>query len=218
MSHPLRVKVCGVTTSADLAAAVRAGADLVGLNFYPPSPRFVTAETAAALLAELPSAVEPVAVCVQEPCAVLAERLRPLPRRPTLQWHGTDPPTADAWDGPLVVAFNVRDADSLAVIERYLERCRRRGRLPAALLADAHVAGMYGGTGRTAPWELLAGFRPGVPLFLAGGLTPDNVAEAVRVVRPDGVDVAGGVEAAPGRKDADKMSRFVEAARAAAGL
>src|SRR5579884_643182 len=112
MSHPLRVKVCGVTTSADLAAAVRAGADLVGLNFYPPSPRFVTAETAAALLAELPSAVEPVAVCVQEPCAVLAERLRPLPRRPTLQWHGTDPPTADQWDGPLIVAFPVRDVES----------------------------------------------------------------------------------------------------------
>jgi phosphoribosylanthranilate isomerase len=84
---------------------------------------------------------------------------------------------------------------------------------------DAYVEGQHGGTGRTAPWELLADFRPGVPLILAGGLTPDNVAEAIRTVRPDGVDVASGVEFAPGQKDADKVRAFVANARvAAAGL
>jgi phosphoribosylanthranilate isomerase len=216
MAHPLRVKICGVTSAGDAAAAVRAGADLVGLNFYPPSPRFVRPETAAVVLAELPASVEPVAVCVEEPCPAVAERLRTLPRLTTLQWHGADPPAADEWEGSLIVAWPVRGPESLAAIERYLERCRARGRLPAALLLDAHVSGLYGGTGRTAPWDLLAEFRPGVPLFLAGGLTPENVAEAVRRVRPDGVDVAGGVEAVPGRKDPEKVRRFVEAAREAA--
>jgi phosphoribosylanthranilate isomerase len=81
------------------------------------------------------------------------------------------------------------------------------------VLIDAHVPGQYGGTGRTAPWELLAGWDAGVPLILAGGLTPENVAAAVRAVRPYGVDVASGVESSPGRKDADKMRRFIDAVR-----
>ena len=86
----------------------------------------------------------------------------------------------------------------------------------AAVLADAWVPGQYGGTGHLAPWRLLADFRPGVPLILAGGLTPENVAEAVRIVRPYAVDVASGVESSPGRKDPDKMRRFIDHARAAA--
>src|SRR2546428_162156 len=86
----------------------------------------------------------------------------------------------------------------------------------AAAAVDAFVEGKEGGTGRTAPWELLADFRPEVPLILAGGLTPDNVAEAIRTVRPDGVDVASGVEISPGRKDPDKVKRFVDSAREAA--
>jgi phosphoribosylanthranilate isomerase len=88
--------------------------------------------------------------------------------------------------------------------------------MPAAVLVDARVPGQFGGTGKTAPWHLLADYRPGVPLILAGGLTPENVAEAVRTVRPYAVDVAGGVESAPGRKDPDKVRRFIANARAAA--
>jgi phosphoribosylanthranilate isomerase len=84
------------------------------------------------------------------------------------------------------------------------------------VLLDGHAPGLHGGTGRTAPWELLADFRPGVPVILAGGLTPDNVAEAVRRVRPYAVDVASGVEEAPGRKDPAKVARFIANARAAA--
>src|SRR5207249_4121881 len=90
---------------------------------------------------------------------------------------------------------------------------------PEAILVDACVPGQFGGTGKTVPWELLADFRPEVPLILAGGLTPENVAEAVRIVRPYGVDVASGVEKSPGRKDPDKIKQFIENAReAAAGL
>src|SRR5262249_22554880 len=155
--------------------------------FHSLSPRFVRPETVSALLAQLPQSVEPVAVCVQPSCAALAQRLAALPRTPTLQWHGAGPPTADQWDGRLLVAWAVGDAGALSAVADYLARCRDCGRLPAALLVDAHVAGLHGGTGRTAPWDLLQDFRPGVPLFLAGGLTPDNIAEAVRRVRPDGV-------------------------------
>ncbi len=86
-------------------------------------------------------------------------------------------------------------------------------RLPSAILVDAHVAGQYGGTGQTAPWHLLADFKPGVPLILAGGLTPDNVADAIRIVRPYAVDVASGVESRPGKKDPDKLRRFIDAVR-----
>jgi phosphoribosylanthranilate isomerase len=146
------------------------------------------------------------------------ELVRPLPRLHTLQWHGQGPPVNDQPWHELIVAFPVRDADSLAAITHYLDLCRERGRLPAAVLADAHVPGQHGGTGQTAPWGLLASFQPGVPLILAGGLTPENVAEAVRVVRPYAVDVASGVEDRPGHKDADKMRRFIENARAAARL
>ena len=92
---------------------------------------------------------------------------------------------------------------------------RAAGHLPSAILLDAYVEGQDGGTGTTAPWDLIADYRPGVPVILAGGLTPDNVALAVRTVRPWAVDVASGVESEPGRKDPEKMRRFVEAARAA---
>ena len=118
-----------------------------------------------------------------------------------------------AW---LIVAFVVRDQNSLQDIAGYLHRSRTLGQVPDAILVDAHVPGQYGGTGRVAPWDLLADFRPGVPLILAGGLTPDNVAEAVRIVRPYGVDVASGVEQQPGVKDAEKMRRFIGNAREAA--
>ncbi len=100
-------------------------------------------------------------------------------------------------------------------ITDYLESCRRRQQLPAAILVDAHVAGQHGGTGQTAPWNLLAGFKPGVPLILAGGLTAENVAEAVRTVRPYAVDVASGVERTAGNKDPEKVRRFIDSARAA---
>jgi phosphoribosylanthranilate isomerase len=214
VSH-LRIKICGVTTPADAALAADLGADAVGLNFYPRSPRCVSAETAGALADALPPFVEPVALFVEEPPAVVASRLADLPRVRTVQWHGAEPAPADEWGGALIVAFTVRDAADLARITAYVDRCRARGRLPAAVLVDAHVAGQFGGTGQTAPWRLLADFRPGVPLILAGGLTPDNVAEAVRIVRPYAVDVASGVEAAPGRKDAELMRRFIAAARSA---
>ncbi len=144
------------------------------------------------------------------------EHLQALRRINIIQWHGTKRELSDCFPYHLIAAFAVRDEASLQAIQRYLDACRGLGRLPAALLLDGHVPGQHGGTGQTAPWQLLASFRPGVPIILAGGLTADNVAEAIRLVRPYGVDVASGVENAPGRKDAEKMRRFLGNAREAA--
>jgi phosphoribosylanthranilate isomerase len=217
MGYHLRVKVCGVTSEEDALAAARFGADAVGLNFHPPSPRCVDPEVARFILRALPPFIEAVGVFVDRPLREVYERLRPLGRIRTIQMHGQVREMADCYPYHFVPAFQVRDASSLAEVTRYLNTCRGLGRLPSAVLLDGHAPGLAGGTGRTAPWELLASFRPGVPVILAGGLTPDNVAEAVALVRPFAVDVASGVESSPGVKDPDRVQRFIENARAAAG-
>ncbi|MBO0699714.1 MAG: phosphoribosylanthranilate isomerase [Zavarzinella sp.] len=216
--HPLRVKICGVTRPADVAACAAAGADAVGINFHPASPRYVDPRNAQPLLRAIPPLMAGVGVFVGLPFRQVAALAYQLGLR-GVQYHGEHGDPEDAFPFSYIPAFRVRDRQSLADIERYLEKCRVAGRLPGAILVDAHVEGLHGGTGRTAPWELLIDFRPGVPLILAGGLTPENVAEAVRTVRPDAVDVASGVEFAPGQKDPAKVRAFVANARsAAAGL
>jgi phosphoribosylanthranilate isomerase len=102
----------------------------------------------------------------------------------------------------------VKDAADLDAVRRFVAACR-----PAAVLIDSFVPGEMGGTGHRAPWHLLAGFAPGVPVILAGGLTPDNAADAIRLVRPWGVDVASGVDSSPGKKDPGRVRAFVQAAR-----
>jgi phosphoribosylanthranilate isomerase len=218
MGQPVRIKICGVTTPADAVLAARLGADAVGLNLYPPSPRYVEPHQATAIERELPLFVEAVGVFVDELPERLKDHMRQFSRVHTIQSHGrlaTEP--VDVHPFPLIVAVALKDTNGLMDLNVYLARCRSSGRLPAGVLVDAHVPGLHGGTGQVAPWHLLEGFDPGVPLILAGGLTPDNVAEAVRRVRPYAVDVASGVEASPGRKDAEKMRRFIENALAAIG-
>src|SRR5262249_52743008 len=107
----------------------------------------------------------------------------------------------------------IKDQIDLKQVPLYLERCRSAGWLPGAVLIDSRVDGQLGGTGQTAPWDLLSEFRPGVPVMLAGGLTPENVGDAIRIVRPWAVDVASGVESSPGRKDPDKLRRFIAQVR-----
>jgi phosphoribosylanthranilate isomerase len=209
----VRVKICGLTTPEDVRAAVDAGADALGFNFHPPSPRYVDPHRALPLLRAVPPFLDAVGVFVERPFRQVCALAYQLGLR-SVQWVGERPPVESTAPFPLVAAFRVRDAADLAAVSAHLDRCRAAGCPPAAVLIDAHVPGQYGGTGRTAPWELLAGWDPGVPLIVAGGLTPANVAEAVRAVRPYGVDVASGVESEPGRKDADKVQRFVDAVRA----
>jgi phosphoribosylanthranilate isomerase len=211
----MRIKICGLTNEADAHAAVDLGADALGFNFYARSSRFIPQERAAALMRALPPFIEPVALFVNELFEHMIEAAGRLGPLRTIQYHGDH--LAPVPHGPyrFIPAFSVKDADSLARIEQFLQRCRDAGQLPAAVLIDAHVPGEYGGTGQEAPWHLLADFHPCVPLILAGGLTPDNVAEAVRTVRPYAVDVASGVEKSPGQKDHDRMRRFIANARTA---
>jgi phosphoribosylanthranilate isomerase len=216
MALHLRIKICGITNPADACRAAGLGADAVGLNFYPQSPRCVTLPIAVAVLRELPPFVEPVGLFVNQPLPQVLDTLQFLDRIRTVQGYGTSREVHGPLPFQLIPAFSVRDHDSLLEITRYLDHCRELGQLPAAVLVDAHVPGLHGGTGQTAPWQLLADFRPGFPLLLAGGLTPENVAEAVRIVRPYAVDVASGVESSPGQKDEEKMRRFIGNAREAA--
>lgn len=213
MTPSPRIKICGITNVEDALQAAALGAEAIGLNFYPPSPRCLEPATAQAILRALPPFVEPVGLFVGTPLSAIVERLESLARIRTIQCYGEPRATGDPYPLRHIPAFNVRDADGLREITRYLEQCREHP--PAAVLVDAAVPGQFGGTGQRAPWELLADFRPGVPLILAGGLTPENVAEAVRIVRPYAVDVASGVEGSPGRKDHERMRQFIEAVRQA---
>lgn len=216
MSYHVRVKICGVTTELDARQAALLGADAIGLNFYKNSPRYIGPSAAQVVLRELPPLVSAAGIFVDAPMRLVFELLAVLPRISTIQWHGKERELSDCFPYHLIAAFPVRDKTSLLAIQRYLDACRGVGRMPSALLLDGHAPGQHGGTGQTAPWRLLESFRPGVPIILAGGLTADNVAEAIRLVRPYGVDVASGVESAPGRKDAEKMRRFLATAREAA--
>ena len=209
----MRIKICGVTCAKDAAVAAALGADAIGLNFYSASPRSVDRARAGAILRALPPFVEPVGIFVNSALGEVLETIASVGRIRTIQWHGEDREACAGYGASFIPAFPVRDQESLAAIARYVKMAGERNHLPAAVLVDAHVRGQYGGTGQRAPWELLADFRPGVPLILAGGLTPENVADAIRIVRPYAVDVASGVESSPGKKDSEKMKRFIDAVR-----
>jgi phosphoribosylanthranilate isomerase len=214
------VKICGVTNVEDARAAAELGADAVGLNFHPASPRCVSLETARAIIDVLPPSVQPVGVVTDLP--TMAEVAKRLSLR-MLQWHGPltaledlPPLTLPAY--PRIIAMRVASRDDVLLAETWLRRWRYRGHpAPDGLLIDGYHRDLLGGSGQTVPWDILSGFNPGVAVILAGGLTPENVAEAVRIVRPATVDVASGVESAPGKKDVEKMRRFIDNARSALG-
>jgi phosphoribosylanthranilate isomerase len=212
---PVRIKICGITNRADAEQAAALGADAIGLNFYAKSPRCIDSLTASSILNALPPFVEPVALFVNESLAD-AQRIAASLNLRTIQIHGDHRELLPTGNTHWILAFSVSEKADLQRITAYLENLKSVGAAPAAVLVDAQVAGMFGGTGQVAPWHLLADFKPGVPVILAGGLTPENVAEAIRIVQPYAVDVASGVESAPGKKDVDKMRRFVDAVRSAA--
>jgi phosphoribosylanthranilate isomerase len=208
----VRIKICGVTTPTDARFAAEAGADAVGLNFYPQSPRHVTPQQAATLVRALPPFTSAVGVFVgmqlRQVCAIAFQLgLRGV------QTYDEDVPTEDTFPFAHVPAFRVKDQAGLDHVRRFVDAAVALNRKPAAVLIDSHVTGLMGGTGHAAPWELLKGFDVGVPIILAGGLTPENIAEAITLVQPWGVDVASGVESTPGVKDPDKVARFVKNAR-----
>lgn len=209
----VRIKICGITRQQDAECAVRLGADAIGVNFYPSSPRYLDAKRAADVLRAVPPFVSVVGIFVNESMATMVQMAQEVGRISILQRHGQDPQPGDSRPFRFVPAFAIKDRDDLDRITRYLDACQEAGFLPDGLLLDAHDPAHFGGTGRTAPWNLLADFRPGPPVILAGGLTAENVAEAIRIVQPYAVDVASGVESQPGIKDHEKLARFISAAR-----
>jgi len=216
------VKICGIRDVDTALAAAAAGADAIGLNFYAQSPRVVTPAVAAEIAAQVRSApgnaVEAVGVFVNHSAGEIRTICRSCDLT-TIQLHGDESPELVAElsaEFRIVRAFRI-GLEGLDSLVRYLDACARLDALPWACLVDARVEGQYGGTGHTAPWELLArDYRTDEwpPLILAGGLRPDNVAEAIRVVHPWGVDVAGGVESAVACKDAALVRQFVQNAKA----
>jgi len=210
-----RIKICGLTDVVDAVEAARAGADAIGLNFYPKSPRFIQPEQARPIVEALPAEVVKVGLFVNAPTADVCRTFDQL-GLDLIQLHGDEPPTflTHLGDRPVMRAFRL-GGGRLSPVARYLDECRQLGYMPRLVLVDAHVKGAYGGTGQVADWQALKEYPLDTsvpPLVLAGGLTPDNVAEAIRAVRPAAVDTASGVEAVPGRKSDVLMQRFVTAA------
>jgi phosphoribosylanthranilate isomerase len=205
----LFVKVCGITSPEDAVAVVEAGADAVGLVFWPRSPRAVTVERARAIGDALPPFVVRVGVFVDAGRDEMA-RIADEARLDLLQLHGDEPPEAFA-DLPRRALKAVRVGDGFAPADAL----RYEGRA-AGLLLDTKAPGAPGGTGRAFDWSLARGVRERARfLVLAGGLTPENVRTALEAVRPDGVDASSSLEEAPGRKDHARVRAFVDAVRAA---
>ncbi len=192
---PTRVKICGITTWDDARLSVDLGASALGFNFYPYSPRAVSPADAWDIIRRLPPFVEAVGVFVNWPPVVVDALARAL-RLGSVQLHGGESPQEVAELGKrhrVIKAIQVKRGFRVASLARY--------RAADGLLLDGFARGLHGGTGRTLDWKLARAARGYGRIILAGGLTPENIAEAIRVAEPYAVDIASGVEARPGRKD-----------------
>ena len=200
----VRIKICGITNLEDALLAAELGADALGFIFYPKSPRKVAPETAREIIAQLPPFVASVGVFVDEAAAVVQE----LAARVGLDWvqlHGQESPEYCRNLGRRVIkGFRIQDAESLRPLADYREAAQ-------ALLLDSYKQGQVGGTGTAFDWRLAREAKPYGRIILAGGLTPENVAQAIAAARPQAVDAASGTEAAPGRKDPAKLRAFFRA-------
>ncbi|HLH52156.1 MAG TPA: phosphoribosylanthranilate isomerase [Verrucomicrobiae bacterium] len=201
------VKICGITNPGDALAAAKFGADALGFIFHEASPRYVALETAARICETVPAHIVRVGVFVDAPEEMVLRAIAACSLN-LLQFHGQEPPEYCLQFGLMSMkAFRIKDESSLEELPRYPTD---------AWLLDSCVPGQLGGTGQRFNWDLARQARElGKPIFLAGGLTPDNVTQAVREVQPYAVDVSSGVEASPGKKDLEKVKAFIAAAKSA---
>lgn len=197
-------KVCGITRAADALHAVRYGATAIGFVFWPASPRYIAPGDAAAIVSELPAAITKVGVFVNQPVDEIA-LIAAVAGITTIQLHGDEPPAyAAAFAWPVWRALSLAGANGTLAAWP----------MDVTILLDAHDPVRRGGTGQPVDWGEAGKVAARRRVVLAGGLTPDNVEQAIVTVRPIGVDVSSGVEEAPGVKDFDKVARFLERARA----
>ena len=207
----LRIKICGITREEDARAAIDAGADALGFVFVPGTPRFIEPGRAAAIVRGLPPFVSRVGLFVDADPGFIRTTLAEV-RLDTVQLHGDESPQVGRdlrGQARVIQAFRVQGPETLDRLPAHRESSD-------AWLLDAYVPGAAGGTGARFDWNIAVQARElGHPLILAGGLKPENIAEAVRQVRPFAVDVSSGVESAPGRKDPERIRRLIDAARGA---
>jgi phosphoribosylanthranilate isomerase len=213
------IKICGITNLDDARAAADAGADALGLNFFNKSRRFVEPHQARLIADSLPANILKVGVFVNHDADQITEIVRQV-GLDAVQLHGDERPGLFTHlpTNVRIVRAHRCGRDGLVPLASYLDECHSLGRMPDAVLIDADAGISFGGSGNLADWALIRQQKDvlgGLPLVLAGGLTPDNVAAAIEAVSPNGVDVASGVECEPGQKDADLIARFVKTAREA---
>ncbi|MCP4596323.1 phosphoribosylanthranilate isomerase [Neptuniibacter sp.] len=196
-----RVKICGITRLEDALVAIESGADALGFVFYEPSPRYISPEDAADIIQQLPAFVTTTALFVNE-TAGNVDRIVQETRIDLLQFHGDEEPGfCNRFERPYIKALRMKPELDLQVeADRYSSA--------QAILLDAYRPGVPGGTGEVFDWDRIPQQHP-APLILAGGLTADNIANAVSTVTPYAVDVSGGVEQSKGIKDADKVKKFI---------
>jgi len=200
----VKVKICGITNLDDALLAVDAGADALGFVFYGASPRNVSPDQAAEIIRRLPPFLQTVGLFVNESAQTVNETAERC-GLDIVQLHGEEPPEyCAAIRRRVLKALRVKDSSSLDTIKEYRV---------AAILLDAWSPKARGGTGETFNWDIAAAAATQGRIILAGGLTPENVADAIRQVRPYGVDVSSGVEAAPGKKDPIKVRKFISKAK-----
>lgn len=213
-----QVKICGITNVEDALAVVESGGDAIGLNFFPGSTRCVEMETARRIVSAVRGQVRIVGVFVDASVQHMARLAAELPLE-FLQLHGDEPPSRlrDLAPRRVIRAFRLRPERERVVVD-FINAAQTLKAPPAAVLVDAYREGAFGGTGEPADWgqvRRLGDVERRCPLLLAGGLNPENVDQAIRRTRCDGVDVASGVEAAPGKKDAARIHGFVTSAMTA---
>jgi phosphoribosylanthranilate isomerase len=199
-----RVKFCGLMHEEDIAQAVELGVDALGFVFYAPSSRSVAPDHAAMLTSSVPAFVTRVGLFVNEQPAII-QNIFERTKLNLIQYHGDETPEfCDAVGLPFIKAFRVRPGiDIQTEMERYPNA--------SGFLLDAYVKGQPGGTGERFDWGMIP--QSNAPIILAGGLSPDNAKDAIEQVAPWALDVSGGIETKPGRKDPDKMARFMNACR-----
>ncbi len=205
---PCKIKICGITNQIDGLHAIDSGADALGFVFYKKSPRHVSPKVVKAIVANLPPFVLPIGVFVNEEAQVVRDIMDECGLA-LAQIHGDE--TADYCESlgrPVIRGIRLRDRNTFMAMAEYKGRARVRG-----FVLDAFSENAYGGTGKTADWSLAKEAAQSFSFLLAGGLTPDNVQEAIQKVQPYGVDVSSGVEARPGKKDPAKIQAFIQAAK-----
>lgn len=207
------IKVCGVTRKEDVDVCFRAGVDAVGINLYPKSLRYASEDQLNALAPDWPASLAAVALFVHPEINQVKALIDAHPWIGLLQFHGLTQPPEENPPRPWILAGGAHPEAGFAPLRAILDLCISADRSPVAVILDGHVPGMHGGTGQRAPWHAIHPREWPVPVVLAGGLKPDNVAEAMKLVGPWGLDLASGVEVSPGVKDAAAITRLVMAVR-----